>query len=78
MRWNGKPMSSFSQFTVFVSAIKHITTGDGGIVLINADSATRLHEIQEKPDVSVGLGLTVQKQSGIWENDITELVINIK
>ena len=74
MRWNGKPMSSFSQFTMYsFQAIKHITTGDGGMVLINADSATRLHEIQEKPDVSVGLGLTVQKQSGIWENDITEL-----
>ena len=48
MRWNGKPMSSFSQFTMYsFQAIKHITTGDGGMVLINADSATRLHEIQE-------------------------------
>lgn len=68
-RYKGKPIGTLSEFTVFsFQAIKHITTGDGGMLAVPdskvADEAKRRRwfGIDRKA-----------KQSGIWENDISEL-----
>lgn len=64
-----RPIGSISDFTIFsFQAIKHITTGDGGMLLM------------KKPDqLETGrrlrwFGIDRQaKQKGVWENDITEI-----
>jgi len=68
-KYKGVDIGSISDFTMFsFQAIKHITTGDGGMVVIKdkdlVDKAERLRwfGIDRKA-----------KQAGIWENDITEI-----
>lgn len=65
----GVPVGTISEFTMFsFQAIKHITTGDGGMLTMRdsalADLARRLRwfGIDRKA-----------KQGGTWENDVTEL-----
>jgi dTDP-4-amino-4,6-dideoxygalactose transaminase len=68
--YKGKKIGSISDFTMFsFQAIKHITTGDGGMIL-------------HKPNVEINeLGKKLRwfgidrsaKQMGIWENDIKEI-----
>jgi len=67
--YKGVDIGSISDFTMFsFQAIKHITTGDGGMVIIKdkglIDKAERIRwfGIDRKA-----------KQAGIWENDITEV-----
>lgn len=67
--YEGSTIGSFSDFTMFsFQAIKHITTGDGGLLAIKdpelVDKAKRLRwfGIDRKA-----------KQNGIWENDITDV-----
>jgi dTDP-4-amino-4,6-dideoxygalactose transaminase len=67
--YKGKRVGEISDFTMFsFQAIKHITTGDGGMVTIRDNSlvpaAKRIRWF--------GIDRT-NKQNGIWENDITEI-----
>lgn len=67
--YRGQPVGSLSDFTMFsFQAIKHITTGDGGLLSV-------------KNPKYAGLAASLRwfgidrpkKQRGIWENDITEI-----
>ena len=68
-RYKGRPVGSLSDFTMFsFQAIKHLTTGDGGMLTYR------------NPDLH-GLAASLRwfgidrpkKQQGIWDNDITEV-----
>jgi dTDP-4-amino-4,6-dideoxygalactose transaminase len=66
--YKGRSIGGISDFTIFsFQAIKHITTGDGGMLLLKdpdmADQARRLRWF--------GIDRRA-KQKGIWENDITD------
>jgi dTDP-4-amino-4,6-dideoxygalactose transaminase len=67
--YKGRPIACLSEFTMFsFQAIKHITTGDGGM-LIMRDS-----RLAEKAKRIRWFGIDRSaKQLGIWENDITEI-----
>lgn len=67
--YDGKPIGSLSEFTMYsFQSIKHLTTGDGGLVTFLDESlaplARRLRWF--------GIDRT-DKQKGIWENDISEI-----
>jgi dTDP-4-amino-4,6-dideoxygalactose transaminase len=67
--YDGKPIGAISEFTTYsFQAIKHLTTGDGGLVTFLDESlaplARRLRWF--------GIDRT-NKQKGIWENEITEV-----
>lgn len=68
-RYKGNPIACLSDFTMFsFQAIKHITTGDGGMLII------RDGDLTEKAKRIRWFGIDRSaKQKGIWENDITEL-----
>ena len=68
-KYKGVNIGNISDFTIFsFQAIKHITTGDGGMLTVKdkklVDKAERIRwfGIDRKA-----------KQEGIWENDITEI-----
>ena len=68
-KYKGVNIGNISDFTIFsFQAIKHITTGDGGMLIVKdkklVDKAERIRwfGIDRKA-----------KQEGIWENDITEI-----
>jgi len=68
-KYDGKQIGSISQFTMFsFQAIKHLTTGDGGLLTfqdlnsINLARRLRWFGIDRE-----------DKQKGIWENDIKEV-----
>ncbi len=67
--YKNKPIGSLSEFTMFsFQAIKHITTGDGGMLCIKnkklLDKARRIR----------WFGIDREgKQKGIWKNDIFEV-----
>lgn len=67
--FDGVSVGSFSDFTAFsFQAIKHITTGDGGMLTIKDTSLT------EKAKRIRWFGIDrLAKQKGIWENDIYEV-----
>jgi perosamine synthetase len=67
--YKGKVIGSISPFTMFsFQAIKHITTGDGGMVIVQdkgiIPTAERIRWF--------GIDRS-NKQKGTWENDITEV-----
>jgi perosamine synthetase len=64
-----KDITSFSDFTIFsFQAIKHITSGDGGIL------AFKNKKLLEKARRIRWFGIDrVKKQGGTWENDIKEV-----
>ena len=68
-RYNNMPVGAISDFTTFsFQAIKHLTTGNGGMLTFRdaglEPKAKRLRWFGiDRPD----------KQKGIWENDITEI-----
>jgi dTDP-4-amino-4,6-dideoxygalactose transaminase len=67
--YRGQPIGAISEFTMYsFQAIKHLTTGDGGMVTFK-DSAL---EPAAKRLRWFGIDRT-QKQKGIWDNDITEV-----
>jgi dTDP-4-amino-4,6-dideoxygalactose transaminase len=68
--YKGTPIGSLSEFTMFsFQAIKHITTGDGGMVTFKDDG-----KLLEKGKRLRWFGIDRSaKQKGIWENDITEV-----
>lgn len=67
--YKGAPIGSISDFTMFsFQAIKHITTGDGGML------AFRDASLLEKAKRLRWFGIDRSaKQKGIWENDICEI-----
>ena len=68
-KYKGVNVGSISDFTMFsFQAIKHITTGDGGMLIIkNKDLVDKAERIR-------WFGIDRKsKQAGIWENDITEV-----
>ena len=67
--YNGIPIGAVSDFTMFsFQAIKHITTGDGGLLTIKDSS------LLEKSKRLRWFGIDrAAKQGGIWENDIYEV-----
>jgi perosamine synthetase len=68
-KYKGVDIGSISDFTIFsFQAIKLITTGDGGMLIIKDK------ELVEKADRIRWFGIDRKaKQGGIWENDITEI-----
>jgi perosamine synthetase len=67
--YKGTPIGSVSEYTIFsFQAIKHITTADGGMLMI-----------KDKDKLALGQSLRwfgidrPKKQQGIWKNDITEI-----
>lgn len=67
--YKGKSIGEISPFTMYsFQAIKHITTGDGGMLIIQ-DPA-----IVAKAERIRWFGIDrSNKQKGVWENDITEV-----
>lgn len=67
--YKGQPVGALSDFTMFsFQAIKHITTGDGGMLSIkDSDLRSKAERIRW-----FGIDRTA-KQQGHWDNDITEL-----
>tara|TARA_Y100000310_G_scaffold229436_1_gene231863 strand:- start:783 stop:1925 length:1143 start_codon:yes stop_codon:yes gene_type:complete len=67
--YQNKPITSYADYTIFsFQAIKHVTSGDGGIlVLKNKNLAKKALRIRwfgiDRP----------KKQGGTWENDIKEV-----
>jgi dTDP-4-amino-4,6-dideoxygalactose transaminase len=67
--YKGKPIGSISEFTMFsFQAIKHITTGDGGLLAIK--DANKMEEAKRLRWFGIDRSA---KQNGIWENDIKEI-----
>lgn len=68
-KYKGHYIGSQSDFTMFsFQAIKHITTGDGGMLVVKDPS------LVEKAKRLRWFGIDrSSKQKGIWENDITEV-----
>jgi len=67
--YDGKPVGALSEFTMYsFQAIKHLTTGDGGLLtFLDNDLAPLARRLRW-----FGIDRT-DKQKGIWENDITEV-----
>jgi len=67
--YKGRKIGSVADFTIFsFQAIKHITTGDGGMLMIkDLSKVPEAHRLRW-----FGIDRTA-KFSGIWENDITEI-----
>lgn len=68
--YKGKHIGSISDFTMFsFQAIKHITTGDGGMVTFKDNG-----ELLERGKRLRWFGIDRSaKQKGIWENDIKDI-----
>ena len=68
-KYKGSTIGSISDFTIFsFQAIKHITTGDGGMLII------KNKELIDQAERVRWFGIDRNaKQAGIWENDITEI-----
>ena len=68
-KYKGRSVGSISEFTMFsFQAIKHITTGDGGLLTFKDSS------LLEKAKRLRWFGIDRSaKQLGVWENDIREI-----
>jgi len=67
--YNKKPITDYSDFTIFsFQAIKHISSGDGGLICIKDKS------LKKKAYRMRWFGIDrLKKQGGTWENDIKEI-----
>lgn len=67
--YKGNPIGAISEFTMFsFQAIKHITTGDGGMLSIKDKS------LRDKAERLRWFGIDrTAKQEGHWDNDIKEI-----
>ena len=67
--YRGVPIGQLSEFTMFsFQAIKHITTGDGGMLVLSD------HGLRAKAERIRWFGIDRSaKLQGIWENDIREV-----
>ena len=66
--YKGKSIGDISEYTIFsFQAIKHFTTGDGGMLLVNDENESISKRVR-------WFGIDREaKQGGIWENDIKEI-----
>ena len=73
-KYKGINIGNISDFTIFsFQAIKHITTGDGGMLIIKDK------KLVDKAERIRWFGIDREaKQEGIWEMILLKLVINIK
>jgi perosamine synthetase len=72
---NGIDIHEFCDYSMYsFQAIKHITTGDGGMIGL---SSKHIENVEEKKSLAKKLrwfGIDREaKQGGIWENDITDI-----
>jgi dTDP-4-amino-4,6-dideoxygalactose transaminase len=66
--YKGKKVGEISPYTMFsFQAVKHITTGDGGLLMLPEEQYEKGKRLRW-----FGIDRTA-KQMGIWENDITEI-----
>jgi perosamine synthetase len=67
--YDNKPITDYSDFTIFsFQAIKHITSGDGGLLCMKDKS------LKKKAYRMRWFGIDrLKKQGGTWENDIKEI-----
>jgi len=67
--YKGKKIGEISEFTMFsFQAIKHLTTGDGGMLIVQDN------DLVPKAERVRWFGIDrSNKQKGTWENDITEV-----
>jgi dTDP-4-amino-4,6-dideoxygalactose transaminase len=70
-----RDIHEFSDFSMYsFQAIKHITTGDGGMIGISSKYVANHEDIWEKAKRIRWFGIDRSaKQKGIWENDIREV-----
>lgn len=68
-KYKNKSISKYADFTIYsFQAIKHITSGDGGALIIKNS------KLLNKAKVLRWFGIDrAKKQNGTWENDITEI-----
>jgi len=67
--YQGKPVGSLSEFTMFsFQAIKQITTGDGGMLILEDPKLKALAERIRWFGIDRS-----DKQMGVWENDIVDI-----
>jgi dTDP-4-amino-4,6-dideoxygalactose transaminase len=67
--YDSQPIGSISDYTIFsFQAIKHITTGDGGMLMVR--DPAKVEEAKRLRWFGIDRNL---KFNGIWENDITEI-----
>jgi perosamine synthetase len=67
--YDGKPIGSISEFTVYsFQAVKHLTTGDGGMLTFQDESLAPLARRLRWFGID-----RANKQKGIWENDIEDI-----
>ena len=67
--YKGRPIGSISDFTMFsFQAIKHITTGDGGMLTLR--NPARVEQAKRLRWFGID---RAGKQEGTWDNDVTEL-----
>ena len=68
-KYNGKTIGNISDFSTFsFQAIKHFTTGDGGILTI------KNKKLEDKAKRIRWFGIDrKKKQQGIWDNDVSEI-----
>jgi perosamine synthetase len=67
--YKGKKVGEISEFTMFsFQAIKHITTGDGGMLIVQDKNL--VHKAERIRWFGIDRS---DKQKGTWENDITEV-----
>jgi len=68
-KYNGQYVGTLSEFTMFsFQAIKHLTTGDGGLVTFKDSNLKKLGSRLRWFGID-----REDKQKGVWENDIKEL-----
>ena len=68
-KYKGKPIGSISDYTTFsFQAIKHFTTGDGGMLTVKNS------KLEDKAKRIRWFGIDRKgKQKGTWNNDVTEI-----
>ena len=70
-RYMKKNISEWSKYSMYsFQAIKTITTGDGGMLIINSDEDSLLEAAKRVRWFGIDRS---KKQMGIWENDISEI-----
>jgi len=66
--YRGRPIGTTADFTAFsFQAIKHITTGDGGMLMVRDGAAARRGRLLRWFGID-----RAKKHAGLWENDIRE------
>jgi dTDP-4-amino-4,6-dideoxygalactose transaminase len=71
LRWRDRGMAHWSSYTMYsFQAIKHITTADGGMLIVNSSDPELLKRGRRVRWFGID---REKKQGGIWENDIVDI-----